>query len=276
MIFGAITNSWRRQLSRNDLASLIKEAQARGAKHIELRQTCLGDCETGEGDEWRPALSQLQGLVGQFPDLSFDLAMAWPCLTRKSNPRGEQFQAALAGAKLVGKGTPHLRIVDPSPFDEPWEQADDIPAEALAVADLAREAARQGVTLSMENSGQPLRSMALLVREARARLSAEEGGYLGLCPDPTNQLRRFPNSNPLAELAELPLDMVKIVHFKQARDGKPHPTVDTGDLDCAQMLKVLEQKGYQGPAIMEIPPDEQVLDNLAASFAFLNAAAGGD
>ena len=66
--------------------------------------------------------------------------------------------------------------------------------------------------------------------------------------------------------------MLKIVHFKQARDGKPHPTVDTGDLDCAQMLKVLEDKGYQGPAIMEIPPHQQVLDNLAASFEFLEQA----
>jgi sugar phosphate isomerase/epimerase len=67
--------------------------------------------------------------------------------------------------------------------------------------------------------------------------------------------------------------MVKIVHFKQARDGRPHPTVDTGDMDCAGVLRVLEEKGYQGAAIMEIPPDQQVLDNLAASFAYLEASA---
>ena len=78
----------------------------------------------------------------------------------------------------------------------------------------------------------------------------------------------------MAELDALPLDMLKIVHIKQARDGKPHPTVDTGDLDCARMMKVLENKGYQGPAIMEIPPDQRVLDNLAASFEFLYAAGG--
>ncbi len=274
MIFGAITNSWRQQLADHDLAGLVKEAEARGAKHVELRQTCLGACETGEGEEWRPVLAGLGAVVDQFPGLSFDLAMAWPCLTEKAEPSGEQFQAALEAAKLVGRETPHLRLVDPSPFDTAWEQAADLPAEALSVADLAREAARQGVILSVENSGQPLRSMGLLVKEARARLTTEEGGYLGLCPDPTNQLRRYPDSDPLAELEALPLDMIKIIHFKQSREGKPHPTVDTGDLDCAQMLRDLQARGYQGPAIMEIPPNESVFDNLSESFAFLQSASG--
>ena len=143
------------------------------------------------------------------------------------------------------------------------------------MADLAREAARQGVILSMENSGQPLRSMALVVREARARLTPDEGRYLGLCPDPTNQLRRYPDSDPLAELDALPADMIKIVHFKQARSGRAHPSVDTGDLDCARMVQILEAKDFQGPAIMEIPPDERVFDHLASSFAFLEAVTGG-
>ena len=275
MIFGAITNSWRLQLDSQDLAVLVKEAQARGARHIELRQTCLGQCESGEGEHWRPVLSRLAALVQEFPDLSFDLAMAWPCLTRKTDPAGEQFQAALQGAKLVGRQTPHLRIVDPASFDRPWERPADLPDEALSVADLAREAARQGVILSLENSGQPIRSMALLVDEARARLTPAEGRYLGLCPDPTNQLRRYPASDPLAELEALPVDVIKIIHFKQARNGRAHPTVDTGDLDCARMLQILQAKGYQGAAIMEIPPDEQVFEHLSSSFAFLAAVAGG-
>jgi sugar phosphate isomerase/epimerase len=275
MIFGAITNSWRRQLDGQDLAVLIKEAQAHGARHIELRQTCLGDYERGEGEQWRPVMSHLEALVREFPELSFDLAMAWPCLTRTTDPSSEQFQAALSGAKLVGGQTPHLRLVDPAPFERPWERPEDIPDAALGVADLAREAARQGVILSMENSGQPIRSMALLAREARARLTPEEGGYLGLCPDPTNQLRRYPGSDPLAELQALPADVIKIVHFKQARNGKAHPTVDTGDLDCARMVQILEAKGFDGPAIMEIPPDERVFEHLACSFAFLAAVADG-
>ncbi len=273
MLFGAITNSWRLQLDSQDLAVLVKEAQARGARHIELRQTCLGQCESGEGEHWRPVLSRLEALVQEFPELSFDLAMAWPCLTEKTDPAGEQFQAALLGARLVGRQTPHLRLVDPAGVDGPWEKPADIPEEALGVADLAREAARQGVILSIENSGLPIRSMALLVREARARLTPAEGRYLGLCPDPTNQLRRFPDSDPLAELEALPADVIKIVHFKQARNGRAHPTVDTGDLDCARMMQILQAKGFQGAAIMEIPPNERVFEHLASSFAFLEAVA---
>jgi sugar phosphate isomerase/epimerase len=273
MRFGAITNSWQRQLHGSDLTALVKEAQARGARHIELRQSCLGNCERGEGENWRPVLPKLEALVQTFSDLSFDLAMAWPCLTRKTDPAGEQFQAALLAAQRVGGQTPHLRLVDPAPSDHPWETPTDIPQEALGVADLAREAARQGTILSLENSAQPIRSMALLVRHARARLTPEEGSYLGLCPDPTNQLRRYPDSDPLAELAALPADMIKIIHFKQARGGRPHPTVDTGDLDCARMVQILQDKGFQGPAIMEIPPDERVFENFSSSFAFLEAAA---
>jgi sugar phosphate isomerase/epimerase len=275
MIFGAITNSWRQQLDGQDLVALVKEAQARGARHIELRQTCLGHCESGEGEHWRPVLSRLEALVHACPGLSFDLAMAWPCLTRTTDSSGEQFQAALQGAKLVGGPAPHLRLVDPAAFEHSWERPGDLPAEALGVADLAREAARQGIILSMENSGQPIRSMALLVDEARARLTPEEGNYLGLCPDPTNQLRRYPDSDPLAELEALPVNVVKIVHFKQARGGRAHPTVDIGDLDCARMVQILEAKGFQGPAIMEIPPDERVFEHLASSFAFLQAVSRG-
>src|SRR5262249_4974594 len=275
MLFGAITNSWRLQLDSQDLAVLIKEAQARGARHIELRQTCLGQCESGEGEHWRPVLSRLEAVVQEFPELSFDLAMAWPCLTEKTDPAGEQFQAALLGAKLVGRQTPHLRLVDPSGPNHPWEKPADIPEVALGLADLAREAARQGVTLSIENSGLPIRSMALLVREARARLTPAEGQYLGLCPDPTNQLRRHPDSDPLAELEALPVDVIKIVHFKQARNGRAHPTVDTGDLDCARMLQILQAKGFAGAAVMEIPPGARGFEHLASSFAFLEAVAGG-
>ena len=269
MIFGAITNSWRLQLEQGDLLPLVQEAQSRNSKHVELRQTCLGSCETGKDQDWRPVLPELQSLVEKFPDLSFDLAMALPCLTQRVDPMGEQFQAALEGAKVVGRSQPHLRLVDPTPAESVWESADDIPAEAMGLAHLAREAARQGVIVSVENSGQPIRSMALLINRARAEMPESERAFLGLCPDPTNQLRRFPGSDPLAELEALPVDMIKIIHFKQAGNLGPHPTVDDGDLDCQKMIQLLERKGYQGAAIMEIPSHEDVLDNLSASFNYL-------
>lgn len=270
MIFGAITNSWREQLPSHSVKELVGQAVKKGAKHIELRQTCLGECEAGAGDDWRPNLDQLQEVVQAYPGLTFDLAMALPCLSQKIDPQGEGFQAALAGAKLVGGSESHLRVVDPALIDGPWDSPSDIPEEALGLAALSTEAARQGVIMSMENSSLTIRNMAMLVEHVRS-IAPEAGPNLGLCPDPTNQLRRFPNSDPLAELEALPLDMIKIVHFKQMRSGETHPSVDEGDLDCLRMRDILNAKGYTGAAIMEIPSDAGVFENLEASFQYLSS-----
>ena len=271
MIYGAITNSWREQLPSHTVKELVGAAVDKGAKHIELRQTCLGECEDGAGDDWRPKLDELQAVVDAYPSLTFDLAMALPCLTQRIDPQGDMFQSALAGAKLVGKSQPHLRVVDPSPLEGPWATPSDIPNEALGLSDLITEAANQGVIMSMENSSLPIRDMAMLVEKVRSIVPETVGKSLGLCPDPTNQLRRFPHSDPLADLDALPLDMIKIVHFKQISGGESLPSVTDGDLDCRKMQDILNTKGYKGAAIMEIPPDTAVFDNLESSFQYLNS-----
>ena len=165
MKIGAITNSWGVQIDGGNLPDLVRDARDRGAKHIELRQTFLGDCETGRGEDWRPVIGNLQSLVDGFPDLSFNLAMALPCLSGGVDPKGELYQQALEAAKVVGRDAPHLRLVDPAPQDKVWESPDDIPGEALAIADLAREADAQGITLSVENSGQSIGAVMMLCRE---------------------------------------------------------------------------------------------------------------
>ena len=156
MIYGAITNSWREQLPSSSVKELVGAAVEKGAKHIELRQTCLGECEEGAGPDWRPNLKELKKVVDTYPQLTFDLAMALPCLSQKIDPQGEMFQSALAGAKLVGGSQPHLRVVDPAPFNAVWNSPSDIPEEALGLAELATEAANQGVIMSMENSKLPI------------------------------------------------------------------------------------------------------------------------
>ena len=162
-------------------------------------------------------------------------------------------------------------MVDPSPLEGLWDTPSDIPEEALGLAELTTEAASQGVVMSMENSSLPIRNMAMLVEQVRSMVSGTAGKNLGLCPDPTNQLRRFPNSDPLAELDALPLDMIKIVHFKQIVGGESLPSVADGDLDCQKMRDILDTKGYAGAAIMEIPSDAAVFDNLESSFQYLNS-----
>ena len=269
MKLGAITNSWREHLESEPIASLVGEAATRGAMHIELRQTCLGDCESGEGDDWQPNMDNLKALVAQYPALSFNLAVAYPCLSENAQPKSAMFQSMLDAAVAVSPDAPHLRMVDPSRFDSLWQTPEDIPETAMSIVNLVREAAGRGVTLSIENSGQPIRSLAMLVQAVRDTLPAEQGEMLGLCPDPTNQLRIDAESDPVGEVAALPPDMVKLAHFKQTRSGEALPTVDSGDVDCLRMMDSLQDKGYAGAAIMEIPPHEQVFDNLSASFAYL-------
>ena len=271
MKLGAITNSWREHLESESIESLVGQAAARGAMHIELRQTCLGDCETGEGDDWQPNIANLKAPVAQYPKLSFNLAVAYPCLSQEAQPKSALFQSMLDAAVAVSPDAPHLRMVDPVRFDSLWETPADIPDTAMSIAALVQEAAGRGVTLSMENSGQPIRSLAMLVREVRDALPAEQGVMLGLCPDPTNQLRIDASSDPVGEVEALPVDLIKTIHFKQTRGGAAIPTVDSGDVDCLRQLRALQDKGYAGAAIMEIPPHEQVFDSLTASFAYLTS-----
>ena len=71
MNFGAITNSWRLQLEDQDINDLVAEAKARGAKHIELRQTCLGDCESGRGRGLEAGVAAVESLGGLIPGVVF-------------------------------------------------------------------------------------------------------------------------------------------------------------------------------------------------------------
>lgn len=273
MILGAISNSWKLQLAHHDLKELVHEAQSRGARHIELRQTCMGDYEAGQGEAWRPVMPRLRDLVAAFPGMTFNLAIEWPCLSREKDPKGEQFQSALEAAKVLDATAPHLRLVDRTSYDVAWTNERQVPSIALQqVSSLTREAARQGVTLSIENLGQTIAGMALLVRMVRDRLPEDMGRSLGICPDPANQLPRYPESDPVAEIEATPLGYLKIVHFKQTRNGKPHPTIDSGDVDCLRQMRVLRKIGYTGAIVIEIPPHDRALGNLSASFKYLGLA----
>ena len=125
--------------------------------------------------------------------------------------------------------------------------------------------------MALGNSARQTRNRAMVGGEVRRIVPGAAGKNLGLCPEPTNQLRRFPDSDPLAELEALPLDMIKIVHFKQMSGGETHRSVDDGDLDCRRMRDILDAKGYTGAAIMEIPSDADVFNNLEASFRYLDS-----
>lgn len=273
MILGAISNSWKLQLQNQGLKELVQEARTRGAHHIELRQTCMGAYETGVGAAWRPEVQKLAELAGAFTDLSFNLAMEWPCFAAEGDPDDELFQSALQAVKALDADAPHLRLVDRTVFDAAWLDAGLVPSAAIEqTAGLMRAASQKGVTLSIENVGQTIAGMTLLIRMVRERLPENAGRFLGICPDPANQLPRFPDSDPVAEIESTPLDFLKVVHFKQTRGGKPHPTIESGDVDCLRQMRVLRKIGYQGAIVLEIPPHQRVMENLSAGFDYLQKA----
>ena len=67
MIFGAITNSWRRQLDDQDLAVLVKEAQARGLSCEVSRHDMKGNSNgvaTGEDGGYLKLVFSEERLIG--------------------------------------------------------------------------------------------------------------------------------------------------------------------------------------------------------------------
>ena len=270
MKIGAITNTWQAQLSTTNLPQLVERARRRGAERVELRQTCLGTYEQGAGENWIPDAQGLSRLVRTFPMTTFNLAIAYPCLsTEDPAPSGMFLRALDTAVDMAGSSGPHLRLVDPVRFEASWEAPGDIPPEALGVKDLVQAAVGRGAKLSIENAGQPIRSMRILVDVVRESLSPDEAACLGLCVDPINSLRADPKSDPIAEIEALPLDYLFMVHFKQMVSGTMHPTVDDGDLDYPRLVSMLKEKGYRGNVVLEIPSAEEAFDNFVDSIRYL-------
>ena len=269
MKVGVITNSWGIQLQNNNLTELVTRARNIGAKHVELRQTFLGELETGTDEKWRPVVKNFDSLANTFNDMSFNLAIAAPFLSGGLDPEGSILQKSLEACISVSGTNPHLRLVDLTPQKKVWKQHSDIPEGAFIIKELASVASSQGITISIENSGQPIRALHMLVEICRDGLPNNLGDFLGLCPDPANQIGKQPNMDPLEDLEKLPIDMLKIVHFKQIRNGTILPAVEPGELDCSDMIQILKSKQYAGPAIFEIPSSQNVFENLSNSFDYI-------
>ena len=274
MILGAITRSWAEHLYTTELPRLVERARRRGAAHIELRQAYLGQHEEGAEDDWRPLVDKFARLARTFPILTFSLAIDYTYLARELNPASPQFQASLEAARVVGSGTPRLRLVDSTRFDSSWGTVEDLPPVATGVAQLARDSARQGVHLFLDSVWQPIRSMALVVREARKALGSEEASYLGLCVDPISSMRADPASDPVAEVEALPVEYISAVHIEQTRNGYTLPSVADGDLDYRRLLQVLKNKGYEDLAILEVPAGEEAFENFRESVEYVERLVG--
>lgn len=259
-----------------------------------------GDIGAPGDPNWLPVISKLQALADAYPQLTFNLAVSFKIYAGAGtaaplvDPRGEQMTLAIEAAKLLGRPPsplpkdwaavrsycgPHLRIVDPARFGSPgawssWESEDDIPDDTVThiAAIASRVISENGVRLSIENAGQPFRSMGVLLARVRRCLPEQHAAELGLCFDPTNPVMSGldgDGNDPLSELAALPPDMLMLAHFKQCVNRSMIPVVDDGDVNFSRYLAILAQASYRGPVVFEIPPHAEAAGNLRISFDYI-------
>lgn len=268
MILGVVSNCWREQLrAGHALESLIADAVERGFEAIELRQTCLGNFESGP--RHLPNSEDLRQLPEQFDALQINLAMALPYLSPLNDADASMFRSGLAAAVAVGgRFTPHLRLVDLATQIAPSE----IDGAADALSRLVDEAADAGVWLSVENSVQPWS----LFREVfdRVSLSRTDGHHLRLCYDAANLLLQPDPVQPGDVTQSLRADRVAMVHFKQREHGNFLDSVCDGEIDWRRQFEALAQIGYRGPGLFEIESTPDVWTSLDESRRYLETMTG--
>jgi sugar phosphate isomerase/epimerase len=265
-VLGIVSNCFRTQLTAGArLTDLIIEAVQHGYRVIELRQTCLGEFESG--DEPMPLPESLTVLSETFPGVRFNVAIAVPFLEADFLADDDVFTAGKWAAHAVaGEYPPQLRLVDPSTST----LAESPQSAGHRIARLTREMIELDGILSVEHSRQPWCEFRAAFDAARGDL-ALEGNRLRLCYDPCNLLIPDNGVDPAQITTSLKPEELSMVHAKQ-RSGGPLHTVTTGDIDWAAQADALKQIGYGGPILFEIEPHADIWINLEASRRYLQDA----
>jgi sugar phosphate isomerase/epimerase len=265
--WGLVSNCWRKQLSKDTpLESLLGEAYKRGYHVIELRQTCLGEFEAG--DEPLPLAEKMTVLPEQFPGIRFNVAVCVPFLDPQMNATDSVFTAGKWAADAVaGECPPHLRLVDLTTSGEEFEGS-DLEAVVGSIVELTRSLIEIDGVLSVEHSRQPWKPFRETFSLAREQLGPD-ADRLRLCYDPCNLLAPGDKVNPTEVTAALDVNELSMVHFKQRRNGKPYPAVADGDIDWPEQIRILNEKHYTGPGLLEIEPHRNIWEYLEGSREYL-------
>lgn len=266
MKLGVVSNCWKTQLDAGErLIDLVQRAEQQGYRAIELRQTCLGDFETSEH---LPIADRFSDFPERFPSISFDLAICVPFLNPDMSISDQMFTASLLAAQtLAGSSRPHLRMVDLMTVGEPISS---ISSEAAgeAIARLARPMIELGGILSVENSRQPWNWFHEAFRTARNQLGSDADS-LRLCFDPCNLLLPGDDIDPVQATASLANDELSMIHFKQRREHRSCTTVCDGAIDWPAVIRVINEKEFLCPRLLEIDPSDEIWRNLEESRAYL-------
>ena len=271
MIPGIVSNCWQWQLEQGTaLEDLLGQALDRGCLAVELRQTCLGSFEEREG--FVPKVSALGRLAERFPEVRFDLALAFPFLGAGGVVEDPLFQTGVDAARaLAGRFRPHLRLVDLTTTGE-MLRGRELQA-AHEVARLAEPLADAGGWLSLEHARQPWTRFTRVMFEAR-RLLGSRSSHLRLCYDPVNLLFASDRPDPAEVVRSLDAAHLSMVHLKQFRAGELQTSIEDGEIDWETQISSLAQYGYDGPALFEVRSDEPVWENLDRSRAYLESLGG--
>lgn len=271
MIPGIVSNCWQRQLERGTaLEVLLGQALDRGYRAVELRQTCLGSFEEPEG--FVPKVSALGGLADRFPEIRFDLALAFPFLGPGGAVEDSLFRTGVDSARaLAGRFPPHLRLVDLETTGEMLRCRE--PEAAHEVARLAEPLAAAGGWLSLEHARQPWTSFNRVLGGAR-RLLGSRSDHLRLCYDPVNLLFASDRPDPAEVVRSLDAANLSMVHLKQFRAGELQISIEAGEIDWEAQISGLARHGYQGPALFEVRSDERIWENLDRSRVYLESLGG--
>ena len=267
MKWGLVSNCWRKQLAGGtSLEDLLGEACKRGYQVIELRQTCLGEYEAG--DEPLPLSGKMTVLPEMFPGIRFNVAVCVPFLDTQVNGTHPVFTAGKWAADAVaGERPPHLRLVDLMTSGEDFERSDN-KAVADQIVELTRSLIEIDGVLSIEHSRQPWKPFWETFSLAREQLGPD-ADRLRLCYDPCNLLAPGDKVDPCEVTAALDVNELSMVHFKQRRDGKPYPAVADGDIDWPEQIRILNEKHYTGPGLLEIEPHRNIWEYLEGSREYL-------
>lgn len=271
MIPGIVSNCWQWQLEQGSaLEDLLGQALDRGYLAVELRQTCLGSYEKPDG--FVPRVSALGCLAECFPEIQFDLALAFPFLGRGGVVEDPLFQTGVEGARaLSGRFRPHLRLVDLETTGEMLRDRE--PQAAHEVARLAEPLADAGGWLSLEHARQPWTSFTRVIGEAR-RLLGSRSDHLRLCYDPVNLLFASDRPDPAGVVRSLDAASLSMVHLKQFRAGELQISIEAGEIDWEAQISGLARHGYKGPALFEVRPAERIWENLDRSRVYLESLGG--
>ena len=270
MKLGIVTNCWNEQLqSGTSLSELIEQAGKLGYHVFELRQGACGHYENR--DSLYPLEGRLTELPQQFPECRFNIALGLPFLSNRIVEFDTLLSAGCrAACSLSGNHEPHLRLVDL--FTDSSELESQGPPVDPLLQLIASLSTDKGF-VSIENAKQSWSLFYRCFQNIRQQVS-EGQGTLQLCYDPCNLLMASDHPDPQHVTEQLLASELAMVHFKQARQGHPVATVDSGDIDWQHQLETLLDKGFSGPGLLEIPPGEDIWSRLDQSRDYIEAIIG--